>query len=82
MCILRFIARNSIKKLVSDQADGYMQTDVTAAAVALNNPELLETGVKSVGEIDYICIGAQKGNDKLINFANAAIIELTQAEFF
>lgn len=82
MCIWCLFARNLIKKLVSGQTDGYMHTNVTAAAIALNNPELLETGIKSVGEVDYICVGAQKGNDELINFVNAAIIDLTKANFF
>ncbi|MDA3062064.1 MULTISPECIES: transporter substrate-binding domain-containing protein [unclassified Campylobacter] len=68
-------------KLVSGQADGYMQTNLTVAPIVMSNPNL-EIGVKSIGQIDYICIGAQKENDELIAFVNNAIIELTQAEFF
>ncbi|MDA3055222.1 MULTISPECIES: transporter substrate-binding domain-containing protein [unclassified Campylobacter] len=69
------------EKMLSNEVDGYMHTNITAAAVVMNNPSL-ETGVKSVGEIDYICVGAQKGNAELVNFVNNAIIELTKAEFF
>ena len=61
---LEVVYCNSVKEcgqaLAENEGDGYIHTNILNAVVPLIN-DSLEMGIKSIGGLDYVCVGVIKG---------------------
>lgn len=70
-----------VDKLLNNQADAFIQTNILIAKYPLENNNL-EISINSISNPNYICVGAKKGNKELLKSVNDEILNLSKTNFF
>lgn len=70
-----------LAKIQNNEADAYIRTNVLIAQLPLID-DSIEMSIKSLGPLDYTCVGIAKNNEKLKKAVDKEILALAKSGFF